>query len=54
MKTVSTMNDVIWMILKVDYGKQEKVGTGVCYNTPKVQDIRIPPSLYTWSMKFWK
>jgi hypothetical protein len=30
-----TMNDVIWMILKLDEGKQEKVCIGVCYNAPK-------------------
>jgi hypothetical protein len=31
----NTMNDVIWMILKTDEGKQEKVCIGVCYNAPK-------------------
>jgi hypothetical protein len=31
----NTMNDVIWMILKMDEGKQEKACTGVCYNAPK-------------------
>jgi hypothetical protein len=31
----NTMNDVIWIILKMDEGKQEKVCIGVCYNAPK-------------------
>jgi hypothetical protein len=32
---MNMMNDAIWMILKMDEGKQEKVCTGVCYNAPK-------------------